>query len=125
MRKFIPLIAALAVFTAAPAFACKCVPDTDGSQAAKIFADPAVTVADVTVRGYNTHNGQSMLQIDNVRSGGLVAKNIRAKFGTSDCAIIPSQKKMTLLIHNDEDGRYSIMGDCAHSAVMQSIGKGR
>mgnify|MGYP000243362113 CR=1 FL=1 len=126
MRLF-ALTAAAVLFAAPAAFACSCAQDVDGSQAARILADPAYSVVDVTVRGYNTTNGQSMLQINNVRHGGLVARDIRAKFNSNGaaCGLIPNQKQMTLLIHNDEDGRYSIAGSCAHMAVMKNLKAGQ
>lgn len=122
MKKFL-MMTALLVIVSAPAFACSCAPDTDGSQAAKVMADPANSVVDVTVRGYNTANGQSMLQIDNVRSGGLVARDIRAKFSSAaSCGVVPNQKKMTLIVHNDSDGRYSIGNLCDTQAVKTKLG---
>lgn len=122
MKKFL-LLAAMGLVLSGPAFACSCAPDADGSQAAKVLSDPAYSVVDVTVRGYNTHNGQSMLQIDNVRHGGLTARDIRAKFQNSAaCGVVPNQKKMTLLIHNDPDGRYSIGSSCATMAVGKKMG---
>lgn len=122
MKKFL-MLAALLTFAAAPAFACSCAPDADGSVAARVMADPANSVVDVTVRGFNTSNGQSMLQIDNVRSGGLVARDIRAKFTSSaSCGVVPNQKKMTLIVHNDADGRYSIGNLCDTQAVLKKLG---
>lgn len=121
--RFFALIAAAMLFVAPAAFACSCAPDDNGATAAQVLADPAYSVVDVTVRGYNTTNGQSMLQINNVRHGSLVARDIRAKFSQSAaCGVVPSQKQMTLLIHNDADGRYSIGNMCAHQAVMKSMG---
>jgi hypothetical protein len=115
MRKFI-LAAALTVLSF-PAFACDC----SNTNADTVLANPAISVVDVTVRGYNTHNAQSMLEINNVRHGGLVARNIRARFTTDSCGTIPNQKQMTLLVHNDEDGRYSIAGKCETQAVLNSL----
>lgn len=112
MRKV--LLAAALIVVSAPAFACDCAGITRES----VMADPANSVADVTVRGFNTNNGQSMLEINTVRSGGLVAKNIRAKFSGGQCGTIPNQKQMTLVIHNDADGRYSIAGACETQAVQ-------
>jgi len=122
MKKIL-MLAALLLVAAGPAYACSCAPDNDGSQAARVLADPTNSVVDVTVRGYNTHNGQSMLQIDNVRHGGLTARDIRAKFKNSAaCGVVPNQKKMTLIIHNDEDGRYSIGDSCSTMAVKKKMG---
>ena len=122
MKKIL-MLSALLLVAASPAFACSCAPDADGSAAARVLADPANSVADVTVRGYNTHNGQSMLQIDNVRHGGLTARDIRAKFTNSAaCGVVPNQKKMTLIIHNDSDGRYSIGNLCDTMAVKKKLG---
>lgn len=123
MRKIL-MLAALLVAATSPALACSCAPDADGAQAERVMADPANSVVDVTVRGYNVNNGQSMLQIENVRSGGLVARNIRAKFTSSaSCGTVPNQKKMTLIVHNDSDGRYSIGNACDTQAVLKKLGQ--
>lgn len=114
------------LLAAAPAHACKCTSDADGSQAAKVLSDPSISVAEVYVRGMNMRNGQSMLDIRNVTHGGLMAQNIRARFSTNSCGVIPQYKKqMTVLIKAEADATYSIVGDCDHSAVMQSLKKGR
>lgn len=121
MRIFALTVAAL-LFTAPAAFACSCAPDDNGAAAQQILSDPSYSVADVTVRGFNTHNGQSMLQINSIRHGNLMARDIRAKFDSqSSCGVVPSQKQMTLIIHNDADGRYSIAGQCATFAVLKHL----
>lgn len=113
MRKL--LLAAALIVVSAPAFACDCAGVTRES----VMADPANSIANVTVRGFNTTNGQSMLEINSVSHGGLVAKNIRAKFSNDGCSsTIPNQKQMTLVIHNDADGRYSIGSQCQTQAVQ-------
>ena len=111
--------AALLLILSTPAHACKCAPDETRADA--VLADPAISVADVTVRGFNTRNGQSMLQIDNIRHCSLVARDIRAKFAAHSCGVVPNQKKMTLLIRNESDGTYAIVGECDHSAVMRKL----
>ena len=110
---------------AIPAWACSCMPDTNGTLAAQTLADPSISVADVYVRGMNMRNGQSMLEIKNIHHGGLMAQNIRAKFDRSSCGVIPQYKQnMTLLIKAENDATYSIVGNCAHDAVMQNMKKG-
>ncbi len=126
MRFALPLLATLAIFAATPAFACSCSPDADGSLAAKVLADPSISVAQVYVRGMNVNNHQSMLDIKAVPHGGLMAQNIRAKFGADSCATIPQYKKtMMVLIRAEEDATYSIVGSCETAAVMQSTKKGQ
>ena len=126
MRTFLPLLA-LGLFAAiAPAYACKCTPDADGSRAAALLADPAISVVDAYVRGMNTRNGQSMLELKKLHHGGLMAQTIRAKFGSNDCAFIPQYKQtMTMLVRAENDGTYSIEGGCGAQAVLQSLGKGQ
>jgi hypothetical protein len=124
MRLFALTFAAI-LFAAPAAFACSCAPD-DSAAAQQILSNPSYSVADVTVRGFNTHNGQSMLQINSIRHGNLMARDIRAKFDSqSSCGVVPSQKQMTLIIHNDADGRYSIAGQCATMAVLKHLKVGQ
>lgn len=125
MRKILLLLTVLLLpFAASPAFACSCTPDSNGTQAGRLLSDQNIFLADVTVRGFNMHNRQSALQIDSVRHGGLVARNIRAKFGATSCAIVPNQKKMTALIRAENDGSYSIADLCDYNAVVNAL-KGR
>lgn len=120
------LIAALMVMTISPAYACKCTPDTDGSRAAAVFNDPSISVMDVYVRAVNYSKGQSMLDLKNRHSGNLMAQYVRAKFGSSSCDVRPvPNQTMTVLIKNEPDGSYSLVGGCAQSAVMQHLKKGQ
>ena len=126
MRFVLIVLSCLFVMSASPAFACKCAADTNGSVAAKILADPSISVMDVYVRGVSLANQQSMLDLKNRHSGNLMAQNIRAKFGSSSCAVVPRYKQtMTVLIMAEDDATYSIVGDCDHSAVMNHLNKGQ
>lgn len=126
MRIALAFTAALFLFAATPAWACKCTPDADGSRAAAVMNDPSLSVVDVYVRAVNPRNHQSMLDIKDRHSGSLMAQYVRAKFGSSSCAVHPlSGRNMTLIIKNEPDGTYSVVGDCEHSAVMQHLKKGR
>ncbi len=123
MRNLIAsFVLATALFAYAPAMAaCGCDAGKADALAQKLLADPAVSVADVYVRGMNMHNGQSMLDIKNVSHGGLVAPNIRARFGGVQCPTVPRYKQtMTVLIKAEPDGTYSIMDACSLAAVTKS-----
>lgn len=126
MRIILSLTAALILFAATPAHACKCTPDTDGSRAAAILNDPSLSVMDVYVRAVNYKTGQSMLDLKNRHSGSLMAQYVRAKFATHSCGVRPVPKQtMTVIIKNEPDGSYSLLGDCAHRDVMQHLKKGQ
>ncbi|HEY8964448.1 MAG TPA: hypothetical protein VIN59_08325 [Alphaproteobacteria bacterium] len=119
-RILFTLAAALIVFTAAPAHACKCAPDTTGARAQQILNDPSISVARVYVRGMNVRNGQSMLELRETLSGGLMARNFRAKFGGSSCGFIPSNRtEQIVLVKFEKDGTYSLIGDCARTDVLE------
>jgi hypothetical protein len=126
MRYIFAVISFVCVLGASPAFAFKCAPDTDGTLAAKVLADPSISVMDVYVRGVSLANHQSMLDLKNRHSGSLMARNIRAKFGASDCAVVPRYKQtMTVLIKAEDDATYSIVGGCEHTAVINHLKKGQ
>jgi|GEM_PF-3231286 len=122
MKRILFTLAALMTLGfAAPAHACKCAPD-DGTLAQQTINDPSISVARVFVRGMNTRNGQSMLELRQTVTGGLMARNFRAKFGNNSCSVIPqNRKEQTLVIKFEKDGTYSIVGDCTHNAVMQYL----
>lgn len=110
---------------AAPAFACRCTPDADGARGRALVADPALSVADALVRAINPRNHQSMLEIKNLRSGGLAAQTIRAKFGSSSCAVVPrTGATATFLIRAEEDGSYSIADSCDSTAAIGALPAG-
>ncbi|MCB1537366.1 MAG: hypothetical protein H6865_04010 [Rhodospirillales bacterium] len=100
---------------AAPALACECavgMPDP-------VTTNHAYSLADVTVRGMSMANHQSALAIDTVRRGFLTAQYIRAKFSTGDCGVVPQyQRKMTVLLKAEDDGSYSIAGQCETRAAL-------
>lgn len=125
MKKILFTLAALMTLTAAPAYACKCMPDTTGAEAQKILNDPSVSVAKVYVRGMNTRNGQSMLELKETLSGGLMARNFRAKFDNqTSCGVKPNNRQTEIhLIKFEKDGTYSILGDCARTNVLQHLNK--
>ncbi|NBX67255.1 MAG: hypothetical protein EBQ96_09710 [Proteobacteria bacterium] len=126
MRIALIIMTALFVCVSAPAWACKCTPDTDGSRAAGVLADPSISVLDVYVRAVNYKNGFSMLDLKARHSGSLMAQYVRAKFGGSSCDIRPVvNQTMTVLIKNESNGTYSLVGGCDHAAVMQHLKKGQ
>lgn len=117
MRIFALALAAMTLFVPAAAHACRCAAPEAG-QAEAILADPSLSYAEVLVRGANPANRQSMLEIKNVKHGGLVANNIRAKFGETSCAVVPvTGQTRTVLIKAEEDATYSIVSDCNYSTV--------
>ena len=125
MRALLLIASVFFLLGTAQAMACSCEPDTDGKLAKQTLDNPSVSVVEVYVRGMNMHNHQSMLQLTGRKYGGLMAQNIRAKFGADSCAVVPQYKKnMTVIIKAEDDGTYSIMGDCAHTAVMDYLNKG-
>lgn len=117
IRKF--LLTAALVVCAAPAFACECVTAADGQA---LLNDHTISIADVTVRGYNTRNGQSALQIGNVRHGMLTARDIRAKFSGVSCPVIPGASNITAAIKAEADGTYSVLGGCDTKAAIAALG---
>jgi hypothetical protein len=117
MRKIILAALLLLAPITASAQDCTC---SQARTPEQVFADPAISVVDVTVRGYNMHNGQSMLQIDNLRHGGLIAHDIRAHF-SAQCGVVPNQPRMTLLIRNEPDVTYGIVDHCESDPVINSL----
>ncbi|MBU6235690.1 MAG: hypothetical protein KGQ41_07575 [Alphaproteobacteria bacterium] len=120
MRILLALALTAAVFTATPALACKCMPD-DGTLAQKVMNDPSISVADVLVRAVNTRTHITVMDIKNLHSGGLASTYVRAKYGQSSCDVRPTPGNTTMLIKNEPDGTYSLVGDCERAAVIQHL----
>ena len=123
MKRILFTLAALMTLgLSAPAHACKCAPD-NGTLAQATINDPSISVAKVFVRGMNMRNGQSMLELRQTITGGLMARNFRAKFDNqTSCGIVPqNRKEQTLVIKFEKDGTYSVVNDCTHNAVMQYL----
>lgn len=116
------LALALLVFLATPAHACKCTPDTDGSRAQKVLNDPSISVVDAFIRVINPKTRYAVMDVKQVHSGGLALRYLRAKFGTTSCDVrpVPGQT-MTMLIKNEPDGTYSLLGGCAREAILQKM----
>jgi hypothetical protein len=119
MIRKLALTAALIV-TTAPAFACECAPD-NGQRAAAMLSDHSISIADVTVKGYNNANGWAALTINTVRAGWLTADRVRARFNNNNCPVAMSLAPMTVAIKAEDDGTYSLLGQCDQQAARQAL----
>lgn len=114
-------VLALILVTTSPAFACKCTPDTSGDAAKAVLSDPSISVVDAFVRATNPRTRITVMDIKKLHSGGLASSYVRAKYGASSCDAQPMPGNQILLIKNEPDGTYSLVGDCARSAVIQYL----
>lgn len=122
-RTYLFLTALLCTSISAPAYACRCVPDSQAGQ--KLLNDSSIAIARVYVRGTNPAIGQSMLELKETLHGGLFAQNFRAKFATHSCGVVPTPKtEQTLVIKFEKDGTYSVLNDCERQNTLNAFNKG-